>query len=35
MAKYINKLLNKFGFNNLNPVATPMEVKIKLKPNPK
>jgi len=35
MAKYINKLLDKFKFNNLNPVFTLMETKIKLEPNPK
>jgi hypothetical protein len=33
MAKYINKKLDKFGFNDLNPVSTPMDPKIKLEPN--
>jgi hypothetical protein len=33
MTKYINKILNKFRFNNLNPVSTPMDPKIKLEPN--
>jgi len=31
--KYINKLLNKFKFNNLNLVFIPIEIKIKLKSN--
>ncbi|TVY37748.1 hypothetical protein LCER1_G008790 [Lachnellula cervina] len=33
MAKYINKILNKFSFNNLNPSKTPMDSNIKLEPN--
>ncbi|TVY50555.1 Retrovirus-related Pol polyprotein from transposon TNT 1-94 [Lachnellula cervina] len=33
MAKYINKILNKFGFNNLNPSKTPIDSNIKLEPN--
>ncbi|TVY47171.1 Retrovirus-related Pol polyprotein from transposon TNT 1-94 [Lachnellula cervina] len=33
IAKYINKILNKFGFNNLNPFKTPMDSNIKLEPN--
>jgi len=29
-AKYINKILNKFGFNDLKPAKTPMDPKVKL-----
>jgi len=35
IAKYINKLLNKFKFNNLNPASTPIKTKIKLESNSK
>ncbi|TVY37904.1 Copia protein [Lachnellula occidentalis] len=33
MAKYINKILNKFSVNNLNPSKTPIDSNIKLEPN--
>jgi hypothetical protein len=33
ITKYINKLLNKFNFNNLNLITIFMEIKIKLKFN--
>ncbi|TVY50587.1 Retrovirus-related Pol polyprotein from transposon TNT 1-94 [Lachnellula cervina] len=33
IAKYINKILNKFGFSNLNPSKTPIDSNIKLEPN--
>jgi hypothetical protein len=33
ITKYINKILDKFRFNNLNPINIPMNPKIKLKPN--
>jgi hypothetical protein len=33
IVKYINKILNKFGFNNLNPINTSIDPKIKLEPN--
>jgi len=35
ITKYINKLLNKFKFNNLNFTFTFIKTKIKLKLNPK
>jgi len=35
ITKYINKLLNKFKFNNLNPASTSIKTKIKLEFNPK
>jgi len=35
ITKYINKLLDKFKFNNLNLIFIPIETKIKLEPNPK
>jgi hypothetical protein len=34
IAKYINKLLDKFGFNNLSPINTLIETKIRLELNP-
>jgi hypothetical protein len=35
MAKYINKLLNKFRINNFNFIVMFIKTKIKLEPNPK
>jgi hypothetical protein len=32
-AKYINKILAKYGFKDLNPAKTPMDSKTKLEPN--
>ncbi|TVY31370.1 hypothetical protein LCER1_G009428, partial [Lachnellula cervina] len=35
IAKYINKILNKFGFNNLNSIKTLIDSNIKLESNKK
>jgi hypothetical protein len=35
ITKYINKIINKFGFNNLNFINIPIDPKIKLKSNKK